>query len=208
MGKETRTWLIIEANSLIDEIIGRDKNTTYIFGLAKEGKIKIKASEISWDEIESALLGEVIYHRKLALELEKRAKDLRRGRYIEYGSMLINTANSLRILSREIEQKSKRDIEKLKVLVDTLPFNGDVLAEATKITLNPLFGLKLADAVHFVTAKNTAALKPEDVECIFFTKDKHFDNDLIGKELMKSGVLLCTTSGECVKFLRERIINY
>jgi hypothetical protein len=208
MGKETRIWFIIEANSLLDRILERDNNIRYIIDFADEGKIEIKTSEISWEEIESALFGEVMYHRKLALELEKRSKDLRRGRYTEYGSLLNNTADSLKALSREIEQKSRRDIEKLKTVIDTLPFNGDILAEATKITFNPLFGLKLADAVHFVVAKNTAALKPDGVECIFFTKDKHFDNDLIRKELMKSGVLLYTKSGECVKFLRKKIINY
>jgi len=42
----------------------------------------------------------------------------------------------------------------------------------------------------------------------FIIEAKHFDNDLIRKELMKSGVLLCTKSGECIKFLRERMINY
>jgi hypothetical protein len=204
MGKETRVWLIIEANSLLDGILERDNNISHIFDLSGEGKIEIKTSEISWEEVEFVLFNEVMYYRKLAFELEKRSKDLKRGRYAVHESMFGDMAANLRKLSDKIERESNIAINKLKMLVNDLPFKGDILANATKITFNPLFGLDLADAVHFVTAKNAAALKPENVACIFLTKDKHFNNNLIRKELAKSDVTLYTQSGKVVKFLREQ----
>jgi len=200
-------FIIVESNFLFDICLSRDKNSSYLVGLASMGKIKIAIPEYSLAEVDGRASIILCEREKKLKDSITHMKELSRSEYNKKYSL--GATENLNTLLNLIDREKKFVNDAIKSIRDmciVIPHTPEIYINAKLKDLSSKQPYKFNDCQIYSAALDFAGKNKKDGNIIFLTKDREdFDYPEIHGELNDNGVKLMFSSGECVKEIVELI---
>ena len=198
--------LIAETNWLENIVLAQDSTSAYLMRLARTEKMVIAVPEYAFYEADGSL------NRKLIKRAARIDEALSLLGQISQSGHSADLCKNGRVILKELRKLTLNDrteikkvLDKIKAMIQIIPYTSDISAKAEMMLepANPPF--KEGDCRIFASVRVFVEhIKAEYDLIMFYTEDKEdFDHPEIREVLRNSGVELVFDSGSCVeKILR------
>ncbi len=203
---EKMNGVIIESNAIFDLAFERDRNVSYIVGLAEANRIALIVPEYALVEADGQSVSIIEARENKIREFGQFLGQLGRGNLYqptvptvrEQLDSLLSNCNQDRIRFQE----TLEDLRQICTVIPQTP-QAHVMGELRFKSALPPF--KSDDCQIYEAILEFIRLHRPEYQAIFFlTKDREdFDWQEINRELATLGVEISFSSGECIRRLRE-----
>ena len=203
---EKMNGVIIESNAIFDLAFERDRNVSYIVGLAEANRIALIVPEYALVEADGQSVSIINARKNKIKEFDQFLGQLRRGDlYQPTVPALREQLDSLLSNCNQDRLNFEETLERLRQICTVIPQTpqAHVMGELRFKSALPPF--KPDDCQIYEAILEFIRLHRPEYQAIFFlTKDREdFDWQEINRELAALGVEISFSSGECIRLLRE-----
>ena len=197
--------LIAETNWLENIVLAQDSASVYLARLARAGEIAIAVSEYSFHEADGSLNRK---HNKRTYKVDEASSLLGQISQTEHHVELCENGRAiLKDLKKSMSNdrsKIKRVLDKIKSMVQAIPYTSDASTRAELILESASPPFKESDCRIYASILMFVEQIREEYDLImFYTEDKEdFDHQEIRDEFGGLGVEMMFESGLCVKRVR------